>query len=206
MKITGLVPILGKEAAKELRALRFDDGKSLLNAYVDMLKSLDVFGELVLVAYSESDVKEFTKELEMSCIEVPELPNTHAVTVANAANSKVDADIIVVCNYQNPFVDAGHILDCVEAVKSGEHKWSFTGQKREALYWNVGEDKPINGNASGVKPVHVEIEAIYAFCKTVFQTIGDEKPCIIEVDGAEVYGLKNPMGFEFLKVLYGKNE
>lgn len=162
---------MGKEAAKELRELRFDDGKSLLNAYVDMLKSLDVFDELVLVAYSESDVKEFTKELEISCIEVPELPNTHAVTVANAANSKVDADIIVVCNYQNPFVDAGHIFDCVEAVKSGEHKWSFTGQKRETLYWNVGEDKPINGNASGVKPVHVESKRYMLLTRLFFQQL-----------------------------------
>ena len=204
MKIAGLVPVLEKGSVEELGKLRFDDGRSLLKVYVDMLKNLDIFDEIVLAVSHKSDVNELMKEIEIGCMELPELANTHAITVAKSALADIDADIIVTCNYQYPFIEADHIVDCVDAVKSEKSKWAFTGQKRETLYWNMNDNQPINGNASGVKPVHVEIEAVYAFDKNIFETIGDEKPCIVEVDGAEVYGLKNPMGFEFLKTLYEK--
>ncbi len=107
--------------------MKFDDGKGLLNVYVDMLEKLDVFDEIVLVVSEKNDANEIMKELNVACIELSELPNTHAVTVANSAMSSVDADIIVTCNCQYPFIEAAHIVDCIEAVKSGKSKWLFTG-------------------------------------------------------------------------------
>ena len=48
----------------------------------------------------------------------------------------VDADIYMVNHCTSPFVSVEHFEECINAVKSGLHDSSFTGQKIQKLLWS----------------------------------------------------------------------
>lgn len=123
---------------------------------------------------------------------------------------RVDADIYAVCHCTSPFVTPEHIRECVDAVKSGKHDSSFTGERVQKLMW-TDNNAPLNFDADNIPrtqdlPVYYnEVSAAYVFVKEVFEKYNRRigiTPHITEVSGVETIDIDYPEDFEIANAVY----
>ena len=100
------------------------------------------------------------------------------------------------------------MIQCIEAVMSGQYDSAFCASKIQDYLWQDGE--PMNFDAADIprsqdlKPIYRETSGIYVFTKEVFEKhrrrIG-KKPYIKEVTLKEAVDINNPEDFNLALAL-----
>lgn len=212
MRIVAMVPIkMNNERLPGKNIKAFSDGSPLLTVFLKTLVNVRFFDD-IYVFCSSSEIKNYI----IPCVKYLERPRfldtqqTAPHEIINEFIKRVDADVYAVCHCTSPFVTAGHIEECVAAVKSGEHDSAFTAEKIQRLLW-TNKNTPLNFEADNVPrtqdllPIYSEVSAAYVFTKDIFEKTSRRigfSPYITEVKGIECVDIDCPDDFEIANAIY----
>lgn len=212
MKKIAFIPIkLNNERTPGKNTKKFDDGQSILEIFQKVLVDSKAFDE-IYVFCSNDAIKEYLQP-GVELLKRPTFLDTKEATPQDIISEFMklkEAEIYGVCHCTSPFVTPEHIKECVDAVESGEHDSSFTGEKVQKLMW-TDKNEPLNFGADNVPrtqdlPIfYNEVSAAYVFTKEVFtkyrRRIG-MTPHITEVSGVETIDIDYPEDFEIANAIY----
>lgn len=212
MKIVAFVPIkLNNQRTPGKNIKKFDDGSALITVFLRTLIKVKSITQ-IYVFCSDPVVQNYLIP-GVIFLQRPEYLDTQEATpqdIIGEFMKLVDSDIYVVCHCTSPFVTAEHIGECIEAVQSGRHDSSFTGEKIQKLIW-TRENIPLNfepdcvPRTQDLEPLYGEISAAYVFRKEVFVKLRRRiglSPHITEVSGIEVIDIDYPEDFELANAVY----
>ncbi len=212
MKTVAFVPVkLNNQRTPGKNTKRFRDGEALITVFLKTLAKVQGIDE-IYVFCSDPVIKEYLIP-KVSYLQRPNFLDTQEATpqdIIHEFMKFVDADVYAVCHCTSPFVNASHIQECVEAVKSGEFDSSFTAQRIQKLLWS-NDYKPVNFEPEHVprtqdlEPLFCEVSAAYVFKREVFETLHRRigiNPHITEVAGAECIDIDYPEDFEMADAIY----
>ena len=209
MKVVAIMPIkLNNERCpgKNTRTL---GTKPLLQHELDNLKATGLCDRICVYCSDEAIIPFLPDGIEF--IQRPQfldLPTSNFTQIFDNFMSTIDADIYVYAHATAPFITVQTMMECINAVKSGEYDSAFCAVKLQDYLWQDGE--PLNFDASNLprtqdlKPIYQETSGVYVFTKAVYETykrrIG-RKPFIKEVSFKEAVDIDNPEDFELAEVI-----
>ena len=121
----------------------------------------------------------------------------------------VRADIYVMYHATSPFISEKHLIECIDAVKSGEYDSAFAAKKIQNFMWY--ENKPLNftldyaPRTQDMKPYYCELSSPYVFTKEVFVRYHGRtgiNPYICECSEIEAIDIDYPEDFELANAVY----
>lgn len=137
-----------------------------------------------------------------------DLPTSNFTQIFTTFSNTVPADIYVYVHATAPFITPKTIIECIQAVQSGEYDSAFCAVKIQDFLWKDGE--PLNFDAANVprsqdlEPIYRETSGVYVFTREVFETyhrrIG-KKPYIKEVSFKEAVDINNPDDFHLAEAM-----
>ena len=137
-----------------------------------------------------------------------DLPTSNFTQIFTSFMNEQDADIYVYAHATAPFITVETMMQCINAVKSGEYDSAFCAVKLLDYLWQDGQ--PLNFDASNLprtqdlKPIYQETSGVYVFTKEVFlknkRRVG-VKPFIKEVTFKEAIDIDNPEDFDLAEVM-----
>lgn len=137
-----------------------------------------------------------------------DLPTSNFTQIFTTFSNTVPADIYVYIHATAPFITPKTIIECIQAVQSGEYDSAFCAVKIQDFLWKDGE--PLNFDAANVprsqdlEPIYRETSGVYVFTREVFETyhrrIG-KKPYIKEVSFKEAVDINNPDDFHLAEAM-----
>lgn len=213
MKTVAFVPVkLNNQRTPGKNTKKFDDGVALITVFLKTLVKVSNLDELYVFC-SDETIKDYLLP-GVKFLKRPEYLDTQAATPQDIMAEfikLVDTDIYMVAHCTSPFVTKEHFEECIDAVKSGEHDSSFTGEKIQKLMWK--DNEPLNFNAEKVPrtqdlpAIYAEVSAAYVFKKEVFLNYNRRigiTPHITEVSGVESIDIDYPEDFEIANAVYMK--
>lgn len=209
MKIIAIMPIKLNNERCPGKNTRLLGKKPLLQHELDNLKLTGLCDSVNVYCSDEAVVPFLPKNVNfIKRSEYLDLPTSNFSQIFENFMKTVEADIYVYAHATAPFITVETMIQCIEAVKSGEYDSAFCAVKLQDYLWQDGE--PLNFDASNLprtqdlKPIYRETSGIYVFTKEVFQKnrrrIG-KKPFIKEVSFKEAVDIDNPEDFELAEVL-----
>ena len=209
MKIAAIMPIKLNNERCPGKNTRILGDKPLLQYELDSLYSTGLC-DSINVYCSSQDVVSFLPPY-VNFVQRPQLldlPTANFNQIFSAFINEVDADIYVFAHATAPFISINTMIECINAVKSGEYDSAFCAQKIQTFLWQNGE--PLNFDASNLPrtqdltPIYQETSGVYVFKKEVYEKykrrIG-KKPFIKEVSFKEAVDIDNPEDFELAEAL-----
>lgn len=214
MTTTLFMPIkLNNQRMPGKNTARFDDGTPLLQ--VSLKTALKVKSEGYIdriVVYCSSD--EITKFLPdgVEFIKRPEyldLQTTKSGEIIRAFLDEVVSDIYVMFHATSPFITKEHLIECIDAVKSGRYSSAFCAKKLQNFMWY--DNKPLNftldsaPRTQDMKPYYCELSAPYVFRREVFYQYGGrtgDNPYICESTEIEAIDIDFPEDFALANAVY----
>lgn len=137
-----------------------------------------------------------------------DLPTSNFTQIFESFMADVDADIYIYSHATAPFITVDTMIQCIDAVRSGEYDSSFCAVKLQDYLWQNGE--PLNFDATNVPrtqdltPIYQETSGVYVFTKEVFmkykRRVGS-RPFIKEVSFKEAVDIDNPEDFELAEIM-----
>lgn len=211
MKIIAVMPIKLKNERCPGKNTRVLGKKPLLQYELDSLVATGLCDEINVYCSSEevipflpSGVNYLKRSMEL------DLPTSNFNQIFSSFIDEKDADIYVFAHATAPFITVETMIECIEAVKSGNYDSAFCAVKLQDYLWQDGE--PLNFDASNLprtqdlKPIYQETSGVYVFTKEVYKgykrRIG-KKPFIKEVTFKEAVDIDNPEDFDLAEVLVG---
>ena len=209
MKIVAIMPIKLKNERCPGKNTRMLGSKPLLQYELDSLKETGLCDE-INVFCSDEAVVPFLSE-GVNFLQRPkelDLPTSNFTQIFSCFMAERDADIYVYAHATAPFVTVETMMQCIEAVKTGEYDSAFCAVKLQDYLWKDG--KPLNFDATNVprtqdlEPIYQETSGVYAFTKEVFEKYKRRigmKPYIKEVSFREAVDIDNPEDFDLAEVM-----
>lgn len=209
MKIAAIMPIKLNNERCPGKNTRMLGDKPLLQYELDSLYSTGLC-DSINVYCSSQDVIPFLPPYVNFVQRSPllDLPTANFNQIFTAFINEVDADIYVFAHATAPFISTNTMIECINAVKSGEYDSAFCAQKIQTFLWKNGV--PLNFDATNLprtqdlEPIYQETSGIYVFTKNVFLNYGrriGKKPYIKCVDMKEAVDIDNPEDFDLAEAL-----
>ena len=202
MKIAAIMPIKLNNERCPGKNTRMLGDKPLLQYELDSLHSTGLC-DSINVYCSSQDVVPFLPSYVNFVRRSPllDLPTANFNQIFSAFIKEVDADIYVFAHATAPFISINTMIECINAVKSGEYDSAFCAQKIQTFLWKNGA--PLNFDATNLprtqdlEPIYQETSGVYVFTKNVFLNYGrriGRIPYIKCVDMKEAVDIGNPKG------------
>lgn len=209
MKIVAIMPIkLNNERLPGKNTMLLGE-KPLLQHELMNLKKTDLLDSINVYCSSE-EVVPFLPE-GVNFIKRPEcldLPTSNFTQIFESFMDVCAADIYVYAHATAPFITVETMVECIEAVKSGDFDSAFCAVKIQDYLWQEG--RPLNFDATNLPRsqdlpvIYRETSGVYVFTKEAFlkthRRIGDN-PFIKEVSYKEAVDINNPEDFDLAKAL-----
>lgn len=207
MSTVAFVPIkLNNERIPGKNLKKMDDGRPLISFILETLVGLKTSGNLdeVVVYCSNSLICDYLSK-EVMWLKRPESLDTQQTKsndIIRSFISDYEADIYAMCHATSPFIEAEHIKECIDAVKSGNYDSAFSALEIRNFLWM--ENKPLNFSRDNyprtqdLELVYSEIPTPYVFTKEVFEETGGRtgyKPYICPCSLIEAIDIDNPEDF-----------
>ena len=203
MKIVAIMPIKLQNERLPGKNTKLLGDKPLLAYELESLLATKKLDQ-VYVYCSNNEIEKFLPK-GVTFLKRPEfldLPTSNFSQIFENFSNTVDADIYVYAHATAPFITKETMIECIDAVVSGEYDSAFCASKIQDYLWQDGE--PLNFDATNVprsqdlKPIYRETSGVYVFTKEVFKTIHrriGKKPYIKEVSFKESIDINNPEDF-----------
>ena len=209
MKIVAIMPIKLNNERCPGKNTRMLGDKPLLQYELDSLHSTGLC-DSINVYCSSQDVVPFLPLYANFVQRSPslDLPTANFNQIFSAFLAEVDADIYVFAHATAPFIRVETMIECINAVKSGEYDSAFCAQKIQTFLWKNGA--PLNFDAANLprtqdlEPIYQETSGVYVFTKDVFLNYGrriGKTPYIKCVDMKEAVDIDNPEDFDLAEAL-----
>lgn len=214
MKTTIFMPIkLNNERTPGKNTKLFDDGTPLLQVPLKTALEAKRDGDVdrVVVFCSNDKIKEYIPE-GVDFVKRPECLDTQTTKcgdIIEAFINMIDSDIYVMYHATSPFITKKHLVNCINAVKSGEYDSAFAAKKLQNFMWF--DNKPLNFSldcaprTQDMKPYYCELSSPYVFTKRVFEKYHGrtgENPYICECSEIEAIDIDYPEDFILANVVY----
>lgn len=214
MKTTVFMPIkLNNERTPGKNLKRFDDGTPLLQVPLKTALEAKADGEVdrIVVFCSKPEVEEYLPD-GVELIRRPEYLDTQTARcgdIIEAFLNTVKSDIYVMYHATSPFLSKTHLVDCINAVRSGNYDSAFCAKKLQNFFWFDG--KPLNFSldcaprTQDMEPYYCELSSPYVFTKDVFDKYHGrtgEKPFICECSEIEAIDIDYPEDFVLANAVY----
>lgn len=214
MKTTVFMPIkLNNERTPGKNLKRFDDGMMLFQ--IPLLTALEAqksggIDRIVVFCSNPDIVKYIPAGVEF--VQRPEYLDSQAIRcgdIIEAFIDMVESDIYVMYHATSPFITQLHLMECINAVKSGKYDSAFAAKKLQNFMWYDG--KPLNFSldcaprTQDMKPYFCELSSPYVFTKDVFQKYHGrtgENPYICECSEIEAIDIDYPEDFVLANAVY----
>lgn len=213
MKIVAIMPIKLKNERCPGKNTRLLGPKPLMQYELDSLKETGLC-DSINVYCSDEAVVPFLPE-DVNFIQRPkelDLPTSNFTQIFTCFMKEQDADVYVYAHATAPFISVETMVQCINAVKSGDYDSAFCAVKLQDYLWQDGE--PLNFDATNLprtqdlKPIYQETSGVYVFTKEVFlkykRRIG-VKPFIKEVTFKEAVDIDNPEDFDLAEMMLNVN-
>ncbi len=183
--------------------------KPLLQYELESIKETGLV-EQIFVYCSSKDVLPYLPS-EVIFVKRPEyldLPTSNFTQIFDEFSRSYDADIYVYAHATAPFISVKTIMECIQAVKSGEYDSAFCAVKIQDYLWQNG--KPMNFEADNIPrsqdlvPIYRETSGVYVFTKNVFREYHRRvgiKPFVKTVTYKEAVDINEPEDFDLAKTL-----
>lgn len=212
MKAVAAIPIkLKNERFPGKNIKQFFDGTPLMHL---LQKSLLEISELdgIYVYCSDGAVCEYILPgvIFLPRPEELDLPTATPQNIITEFIKQVNADLYMFSHVTSPFVTAGHLRKCLEAVAFEGYDSAFTGERMQRFLWS-GQCQPLNFNPRSIPRtqdlpvIYAENGAAYAFKKETFEKYGRRvglNPMIVEISGIECIDIDYPEDFELAETIY----
>lgn len=214
MKTIAFMPIkLNNERTPGKNIKRFDDGTPLLQVPLQTalrVKELGILDQIVVFCSSDEICKYIPQGVEF--IKRPESldsKTTKCGDIIQGFLDIVDSDIYVMYHATSPFITEQHLVECIDAVKSGKYDSAFAAKKLQNFMWY--QNKPLNFSldfaprTQDMEPYYCEISSPYVFRKDVFKLYHGRtgtNPYICECTEIEAIDIDYPEDFELANAVY----
>lgn len=214
MKTTVFMPIkLNNERTPGKNLKKFDDGTALLQVPLKTAVEAKNEGHIdrIVVFCSNPAIQEYLPE-EVEFVQRPESLDTQAVRcgdIIEAFLNTVASDIYVMYHATSPFITKEHLIECIDAVKSGKYDSAFAAKKLQNFMWF--DNKPLNftldcaPRTQDMKPYYCELSSPYVFTREVFEKYHGrtgENPFICECSEIEAIDIDYPEDFVLANAVY----
>lgn len=214
MKTTVFMPIkLNNERTPGKNLKKFDDGTALLQVPLKtaLKAKKEGYVDRIVVFCSNDNIVSYLPE-GVEFIKRDASLDTQKVRCADiieAFLTAVESDIYVMYHATSPFISKEHLVECINAVKSGKNDSAFAAKKLQNFMWQ--DDKPINFSldcaprTQDMKPYYCELSSPYVFTKSVFEKYHGrtgEHPYICECTEIEAIDIDYPEDFELANAVY----
>ena len=209
MRVVAFMPIKLKNERCPGKNTRLLGNKPLLQHELDSLLKTKLCDDIIVYCSSEEVIQYLPKGVNFSKRSASlDLPTTNFTQFTDCFISEHDADIYVLAHATAPFVSTETMIECINAVKSGEYDSAFCAQRIQTFLWKDG--KPLNFDASNLPrtqdldPIYQETSGVYVFRKDVFtrlrRRIG-EKPFIKELSLKEAIDIDEEKDFHVAEAM-----
>ena len=194
---------------------KFGDGTPLLQ--VPLITALEAqkegYIDRIVVFCSKKEILDYLPD-GVEWIPRPESLDTQTTKsgdIIRAFVDMVESDIYVMYHATSPFISKKHLVECINAVKSGEFDSAFSAKKLQNFMWF--RNKPLNftlDNAprtQDMEPYYCELSSPYVFTKDVVDKYNGrtgENPYICEATEIEAIDIDYPEDFELANAVYMK--
>lgn len=214
MKTTIFMPIkLNNERTPGKNIKQFDDGTLLfqLPLFTALEAKKEGAVDRIVVFCSKPEIVQYIPD-GVEFVQRPEYLDTqatHCADIINAFIDMVESDIYIMYHATSPFITKEHLLECIDAVKSGKYDSAFGAKKIQNFMWF--ENKPLNftlDNAprtQDMKPYYCELSSPYVFTKSVFEQFHGrtgQNPYICECSEIEAIDIDYPEDFILANAVY----
>lgn len=214
MKTTIFMPIkLNNERTPGKNLKRFDDGVPLLQVPLKTALEAKADGDVdrIVVFCSKEEVKEYIPE-GIEFIQRPDYLDSQTVRCGDIIEAFINmehSDIYVMYHATSPFITKKHLVECINAVKSGNYDSAFCAKKLQNFLWFDG--RPLNfaldcaPRTQDMKPYYCELSSPYVFTKAVFDKYHGrtgENPFICECSEIEAIDIDYPEDFVLANAVY----
>lgn len=214
MKTTVFMPIkLNNERTPGKNTKKFDDGTALLQVPLKTAVEAKNEGAVdqIIVFCSNEAIKEYLPD-GVDFLKRPTSLDTQATRsgdIIKAFVDTVDSDIYVMYHATSPFITKEHLIECVNAVKSGKYDSAFAAKKLQNFMWF--RNKPLNfkldyaPRTQDMEPYYCELSSPYVFKKEVFEKYHGrtgENPYICEATEIEAIDIDYPEDFALANAVY----
>lgn len=203
MKIAAIMPIKLKNERLPGKNTKLLGDKPLLAYQLDELKKTELLKDIYVYCSNEEVIPYLPEGITfLKRPEFLDLPTSNFSQIFENFSNTIDADIYVYAHATAPYIKKETIIECINAVTSGDYDSAFCAVKIQDYLWQDGE--PLNFDATNVprsqdlKPIYRETSGVYVFTKEVFEKhhrrIG-KKPFVKEVSFRESIDINNPEDF-----------
>ena len=214
MKTTVFMPIkLNNERTPGKNLKSFDDGTLLFQLPLKTALEAKKEGGIdsIVVFCSNEDIIKYIPE-GVEFIKRPDYLDTQAIRcgdIIEAFLKTVDSDLYVMYHATSPFITTEHLLECINAVKSGRYDSAFAAKKLQNFMWF--DNKPLNfaldcaPRTQDMKPYFCELSSPYVFTKAIFEKYHGrtgENPYICECTEIEAIDIDYPEDFVLANAVY----
>lgn len=214
MKTTIFMPIkLNNERTPGKNIKRFDDGTPLLQVALNTALQIkaDGYADRVIVFCSKEEIIQYIPD-GVEFIKRPAYLDQQEIRCADIISAfinLIESDIYVMYHATSPFISGRHLIDCIEAVKTGRYDSAFAAKKMQNFMWFDG--KPLNFSldcaprTQDMKPYFCELSSPYVFTRAVFEKYHGrtgENPFICECSEIEAVDIDYPEDFVLANAVY----
>lgn len=214
MKTTIFMPIkLYNERTPGKNLKQFDDGTYLLQVPLTTALEAKADGHVdrIVVFCSKEEIKEFIPE-GIEFVQRPEYLDTQTTRCGDIIKEFVNmekSDIYVMYHATSPFITKLHLVDCINAVKSGRYDSAFAAKKLQNFMWF--NNKPLNFNldcaprTQDMEPYYLELSSPYVFTRDIFEKYHGRtgvNPYICECSEVEAIDIDYPEDFVLANAVY----
>ena len=214
MSTVAFVPIkLNNQRTPGKNTKRFSDGLPLLEVPLQTLLKVKWQGDIddIIVYCSDDSIKEYLPKGVIYMTRPKYLDSQSAKNgdIIEEFVKNVDSELYIMYHVTSPFITADHIVECINAVKSGRFDSAFGAKKLQNFLWF--DNKPVNFSldyaprTQDMKPYYCELSSPYVFTKNVFYKYHGRtgiNPFICECSEIEAIDIDYPEDFELANVVY----
>lgn len=214
MKTILFMPIkLNNQRTPGKNIKQFDDGTMLFQVPLKTALKVKEDGiiDRIIVFCSNENIKQYIPN-DVEFIKRPDYLDEQSIKCGDIIKkfiNMVESDIYVMYHATSPFITREHLIECINAVKSGKYNSSFAAKKLQNFIWF--DNKPLNFSLNcaprtqDMKPYYCEISSPYVFTKSVFdkyQGRTGENPYICECTEIEAIDIDYPEDFVLANAVY----
>ena len=213
MRTVAIMPIKLNNERLPGKNTKLLGGKPLLQYELDNLLATKLCDSIYVYCSSEKIIDYLPKGVEF--LKRPaflDFPTSNFTQIFKNFMNEIDAGIYVYAHATAPFITKVTMVECINAVESGEYDSAFCATKIQDYLWQ--DNKPMNFDATNLprsqdlKPIYRETSGVYVFTKEVFLKIKRRigvKPFIKEVSYKEAVDINNPEDFNLAEALVNIN-
>lgn len=191
----------------------FGDGTPLLQVPLNTalnVKKKGIVDRVVVFCSNDAIIKYLPMGVDY--IKRPEYLDTQETKCGDIISefiNGVEADLYIMYHATSPFITEQHLIECIEAVKSGKYDSAFAAKRLQNFMWY--QNKPLNFSldfaprTQDMEPFFCELSSPYVFTKEVFQKYHGRtgiNPYICECSEVESIDIDYPEDFELANAVY----